>query len=105
VHSCEADDDVQLALKTMVSENVPRIPVVDHDRKLVGMLSIGDLLEQSEGQPNHEQVVNAATSIQKGDSTRAREHNRAVHRTGLLRTIFNLVLGPVSGGAERIQPL
>jgi len=110
VLSCEADDDVQLALKTMVSQNVPRIPVVDHDRKLAGMLSIGDLLEQSEGRPNqlgisHEQVVNAATSIQKDDSTRAREHTRAAHRTGLLRTICNLVLGPVTGDAERIQPL
>jgi len=110
VLGCEADDDVQLAFKTLVSQNVPRIPVLDHDRKLVGMLSIGDLLLRSEERPNklgisHEQVVNAATSIQKADSTRAREHIRAAHHTGRLRTIFNLVRAHVTGGAERIPPL
>src|SRR5438552_11230671 len=31
VLGCEAGDDVQLALKTMVSQHVARIPVVDHD--------------------------------------------------------------------------
>ncbi len=73
---CDSDDDVHSALKKMVSQNAPRIPVVDHDRKLVGILSIGDLLLHSEERPNklgisHEDVVHAATSIQKGDSTRA----------------------------------
>jgi len=108
--SCDADDNVQLAFKRMVSQKVPRIPVVDHDRKLVGIVSIGGLLQRSEDRPNklgisHEDVVNAAASIEKADSTRAREHARAAHRTGLLRTICNLVLGPVNGAAERIQPL
>ena len=39
-----ADDDVHQALETMRRERIRRLPVVDADRRLVGILSINDLV-------------------------------------------------------------
>jgi CBS domain-containing protein len=39
-----ANDDVRRALNTTASQHVRRLPVVDDDGKLVGILSIDDLL-------------------------------------------------------------
>ncbi len=68
VFRCAAGDGVSAALKTMVSQNVRRLPVVDESGKLVGILSIDDLILHSESQPgkagvSYEDVVNAAKSI------------------------------------------
>jgi CBS domain-containing protein len=68
VFSCGPDDDVPLALKTMVAQNVRRLPVVDDMGKLAGILSIDDLLLHSEKTAgktgiSHEDVVNAAKLI------------------------------------------
>ena len=73
VFSCGANDDILLALKTMVSQNVRRLPVVDDGGKLVGILSIDDLLLHSEKRAgkagiSQEDVVSAAKSILKGRS-------------------------------------
>jgi len=48
VFTCQEDDDASEALKTMVSQNVRRLPVVDAGDKLVGILSIDDILWGSE---------------------------------------------------------
>ena len=68
VFSCAATDDVLSALKTMASQSVRRLPVVDAGGKLAGILSIDDLLMHSEKQPgksgiSYENVVTAAKSI------------------------------------------
>jgi CBS domain-containing protein len=47
VFTCQEDDDAREALKTMVSQNVRRLPVVDAGDKLVGILSIDDILRGS----------------------------------------------------------
>jgi predicted transcriptional regulator len=47
VFTCQEDDDAREALKTMVSQNVRRLPVVDAGDKLVGILSIDDVLRGS----------------------------------------------------------
>lgn len=43
VHNCRADDDVKIALRTMRKHRVRRLPVVDQQQRLTGILSINDL--------------------------------------------------------------
>ena len=43
LHSCKLDDDVKLALATMRSQGVRRLPVVDGEGKLKGILSLNDV--------------------------------------------------------------
>jgi CBS domain-containing protein len=45
---CSPDDDIQTALVTMSRERLHRLPVVNKERGLVGVLSINDLLLQAE---------------------------------------------------------
>ena len=45
---CTPDDEIQAALKTMARERVHRLPVVDSEGKLVGVLSISDLILHAE---------------------------------------------------------
>src|SRR5450755_4643245 len=42
--ACAADDDIYAALKTMAAQEVRRLPVVDDGLKLVGILSIDDII-------------------------------------------------------------
>lgn len=40
---CYEDQDVEAVLDKMRGQQVRRVPVVDHDKRLVGMLSLGDV--------------------------------------------------------------
>lgn len=42
---CEADSDVDAAARTMSKEQIRRLPVLDQDKKLIGVVSIGDLAQ------------------------------------------------------------
>ncbi|AJP59814.2 CBS domain-containing protein [Pandoraea vervacti] len=42
-HWCREDDSVEEACDTMCSEQIRRLPVVDSQKKLVGMVSMGDI--------------------------------------------------------------
>lgn len=55
VHSCSVEDSLQRAIGTMVEARVRRMPVVAADGRLVGLLSLGD-------------VVRAATLLGQGDA-------------------------------------
>lgn len=44
VFSCAADDAVHVALQTMKDGRVRRLPVVAHEEKLVGVVSMDDIL-------------------------------------------------------------
>ena len=48
------DDDVQDVAKRMSQEQVRRLPVLDHDKKLVGIVSLGDLARETIGEASHE---------------------------------------------------
>lgn len=48
VFTCEERDDIFQAMRTMVSQNVRRLPVVDEAGKLAGIISIDDLLLHTE---------------------------------------------------------
>lgn len=47
VKSCAPGDDVSDALGTMQSEQLRRLPVVDNDGRLVGILSLNDVILHS----------------------------------------------------------
>lgn len=40
---CYADDDVQQAVKLMEEKQIRRLPILDRNHRLVGILSLGDL--------------------------------------------------------------
>lgn len=39
---CFDDDDVEAATRNMAAQKVRRMPVINHDKRLVGVLSLGD---------------------------------------------------------------
>ncbi|QDP18922.1 CBS domain-containing protein [Sphingomonas xanthus] len=47
------DDDLASVAKRMSDEQVRRLPVVDSDQKLVGMVSLGDLSRETGGEIAH----------------------------------------------------
>jgi len=42
---CNAGDDVDAVLENMASMQIRRLPVIDDDKQLVGIVSIGDLVK------------------------------------------------------------
>jgi|SRR5512139_782106 CBS domain-containing protein len=48
VKYCYADEDTEQVLENMAEIQVRRLPVVDHDKRLVGIVSIGDLAQEQE---------------------------------------------------------
>jgi CBS domain-containing protein len=73
VFTCKEDEDVRQALKTMVSQNVRRLPVVDDGDRLVGILSVDDILRYSEDRDGtdgipYRFVVDALKTILEGRS-------------------------------------
>ena len=62
IHTCRPQDDTTAALKTMQMEKVRRLPVIDDDGRLRGMLSLNDIVTHT-GAATTTQVMNALTSI------------------------------------------
>lgn len=48
VYACARDEDVKSVLKTMRRERVRRLPVIGSDGRLVGILSINDIVLRAE---------------------------------------------------------
>lgn len=42
-YTARADDDLRIVLETMGAKQIRRLPVVDNDDRLVGVVSLGDL--------------------------------------------------------------
>lgn len=42
-YTARADDDLRIVLETMGAKQIRRLPVVDKDERLVGVVSLGDL--------------------------------------------------------------
>jgi CBS domain-containing protein len=48
VYTCSAEDDVRTVLNTMKKRRVRRLPVVDQQQRLVGIISTNDLVARAE---------------------------------------------------------
>ncbi len=48
---CYEDDSIERAEQEMAYMQIRRMPVIDHSKRLVGMVSMGDLLTESAPQP------------------------------------------------------
>ena len=49
IHCCREDDDLAKAVKHMESLHIRRLPVINKNKRMVGMLSLGDI---SQAAPN-----------------------------------------------------
>jgi CBS domain-containing protein len=47
VHACAPQDDVKTALRTMAERQVRRLPVIDRERGLIGILSLHDIVRRA----------------------------------------------------------
>jgi CBS domain-containing protein len=62
------DDDVQAVAQRMSEEQVRRMPVVDGEDRLVGIVSLGDLARETAGESAHEAL--------EGVSAPGRQHQQ-----------------------------
>jgi CBS domain-containing protein len=49
IHCCREDDDLAKAVKHMEGLNVRRLPVIDKSKRMVGMLTLGDVSHSAPG--------------------------------------------------------
>jgi CBS domain-containing protein len=66
VHACHINDDIKSAIKTMRNEKVLRLPVVNDDGRLLGILSMNDIMIQTESGKSGlscEEVISARNVI------------------------------------------
>lgn len=42
---CKVEDELELAIRIMEKNKIRRLPVIDKDKRLVGMLALGDISE------------------------------------------------------------
>lgn len=43
IHTCRADDELEAAVQHMQDLQIRRLPVIDRDKRMVGILSLGDV--------------------------------------------------------------
>lgn len=71
VKYCFDDQEVDDVLRTMGELQVRRLPVLNHDKRLVGIVSLGDLASSNQGQP----AADALSSI----SRHGGQHSQTAH--------------------------
>lgn len=54
VYTCSLEDDVRTVLETMKERRVRRLPVLDQQQRLVGIISMNDLVVRAECRPGAE---------------------------------------------------
>ncbi|MER3424335.1 MAG: CBS domain-containing protein [Nitrospiraceae bacterium] len=65
VYACSLEDDIDDALNTMANEQVRRLPVVDEDGVLRGMLSLNDIVLQANTDQSYESLVRTLKAISR----------------------------------------
>lgn len=84
VFTCLDSEDISLALNTMVSQNVRRLPVVDDQQKVVGLISIDDFLLHAEPGKAGVLSLEALEALRTIIENRLRDHHP--EHTGALTT-------------------
>jgi CBS domain-containing protein len=59
---CFEDQDVLLCVELMERKQIRRLPVTDQDRRLVGIVSLGDLATRSQNEPLAGEVLSRVSS-------------------------------------------
>ena len=65
VISCSPDDKIEDALKKMKRKTVKRLPVIDKEKRLVGILSITDILLAADDKSMKKRVLKTLKAIGK----------------------------------------
>ncbi|HEX8922143.1 MAG TPA: CBS domain-containing protein [Pyrinomonadaceae bacterium] len=83
VYACSPDDDIRDALETMQSAQLRRLPVVDPDGKLHGILSINDVvLHSAKGRSkkhvSHRDVMATLKVLSEHRATEADDEEQAI---------------------------
>jgi CBS domain-containing protein len=84
VFTCLDSDDLSHALQTMVAQNVRRLPVVNDEDKLLGLISIDDFLLHTEPGKAGILSLEALNALRTIIENRLRDHRR--EHTGALAT-------------------
>jgi CBS domain-containing protein len=72
---CFDDDDVNHIVELMSDHQIRRLPVVDHDKHLVGIVALGDLATDSEGEAS--QALHRISTPSEPDRTGTLSSSRA----------------------------
>ena len=77
IYSCQPDDDVRAAMETMADKKVRRLPVIDADGKLEGILSIDDVIlhadSQARGLLSSEYILSTLRKLYESQLRQTRE--------------------------------
>ena len=73
VKYCYDDQDLDEVCQNMASEQIRRMPVINRDKRLVGILSLGDMATDSKGREAGEAL--------EGISKPGGKHNQELHQT------------------------
>jgi CBS domain-containing protein len=60
---CFEDNEVEEAAQMMESKQIRRLPIVDRDKRLVGIVSLGDIAVRSEGARRQDPAAEALEGI------------------------------------------
>jgi len=82
LYACLADDEIHVALLTMREGRVRRLPVVDAEKKAVGVLSMDDVLLHAEG--------NASGKVVELSTDEVVRTYRAINRRDLPQVVKKL---------------
>ncbi|HEV2364003.1 MAG TPA: CBS domain-containing protein [Caulobacteraceae bacterium] len=72
IRYCFEDDDLQSAAENMSELKVRRLPVLDRDKRLVGIVSLGDI---ARGEHDHHHAGSALEGISRPGG----EHSQSMH--------------------------
>lgn len=56
LYTCTSDDDVHTALRTLRSEGIRRLPVIDREGALTGVLSVDDVVVKARAHPLNKDI-------------------------------------------------
>jgi CBS domain-containing protein len=69
VHSCHATDSIAAALKILEEHQLHRLPVLDQDESLIGLLSIADVAREAARE--HRREKKEVTDVEVGEAVEA----------------------------------
>lgn len=72
VFACHADDPIESAFREMRERQVRRLPVLDADERLVGIVTLGDVSRAEPGHAGEARLVEALRAIAEPHRQRAR---------------------------------